>query len=225
MIQIRRIRRTTDSGSSGVSSNSAERINGLVEVGVAIGEAEVVALADLDLVGRVENGGPADELADRSLAAARHCRAERPPTVPGMPVKTSRPPRPARAECEIKAVSGTAAPASTMLSRTVRSEKNGLSRWITRAFDPLVANQDVGPAAQDLECDPFLPAPLQQGDQLVELARIGKIRGRSTQTEPDQGSQRLVEFHGPAEVVEYVHRLGFPTCKTPLADIRSTSST
>ena len=44
--------------------------HGLVEVGVAIGEAEVVALADLDLIGRVEDRGPADELADRALAAA-----------------------------------------------------------------------------------------------------------------------------------------------------------
>ncbi len=45
--------------------------DGLIEVRVAVGEAQVVALANLDLVGRVEDGGPAHELADRALAAAR----------------------------------------------------------------------------------------------------------------------------------------------------------
>ena len=89
-----------------------------------------------------------------------------------------------------------------MFSRTVRSEKKGLSRWMTSGAHSLVANQHVGPARQDFECDAFLPATLQQGDQLVKLTRIGKIRGRPSQAEPNQRSQWNVEFHGSAEVVK-----------------------
>ena len=70
MIQIRRIRRTTDSGSSRLELELGREDHRLVEVRLAVGEAEVVALADLDLVGGVDDGGPADELADRPLAAA-----------------------------------------------------------------------------------------------------------------------------------------------------------
>ena len=94
----------------------------LVEIRLAVGEAEVVALADLDLVGRVEDRGPADELADRPLPAAR-VAASAPPTVPGMPVRISRPASPARAVWEIRAVRGTAAPALTTLPSTATSEK------------------------------------------------------------------------------------------------------
>ena len=69
----------------------------LVEVRLAVGEAEVVALADLDLVGRVEDRGPADELADRPLAAAR-IAAERAADGPGNPREDLEPgePRPRR---------------------------------------------------------------------------------------------------------------------------------
>ena len=70
MIQIRRILRTTDSGFFGRELEFGGEDQGIVEIGVAIGEAQVVALADLDLIGRVEHGGSADELADGSLAAA-----------------------------------------------------------------------------------------------------------------------------------------------------------
>ena len=100
---------------------------GLVEVGVAIGEAEVVALADLDLISRVEDCGPADELADGSLAAAG-VAPQRPADGAGDAGQHLEAAQPRPRECEIKAVSGTAAPASTMLSRTVTSEKKGLSR-------------------------------------------------------------------------------------------------
>lgn len=79
-------------------------------------------------------------------------------------------------------------------------------------FDALVTDEHIRAPTQDLECDPFLPAPLQEGDQFVNLAWIGEIRCRPTESKPYEGSQGHVALHGPAEVVEYVHRPGFPVC-------------
>src|SRR5208337_5255001 len=45
--------------------------NWLVQVGRPVGEAEVVAVADLDLASRIQDGGTPHELADGALAAFR----------------------------------------------------------------------------------------------------------------------------------------------------------
>ncbi len=71
-------------------------------------------------------------------------------------MRISSPAKPARAEWEIKAVSGTAAPASTRLSVMEISAKKGLSRWIDQGVDALVRDQHVGTARQDLEREPFV---------------------------------------------------------------------
>src|SRR5271165_7330669 len=42
----------------------------LIQVRHPVGEAQIVAFPNLDLAGDVENGGPADKLADGSLTAA-----------------------------------------------------------------------------------------------------------------------------------------------------------
>ena len=48
-------------------------------------------------------------------------------------------------------MSGTAAPASTTLSRTVRSEKKGLSRWITSALTPSSRTRTLDPPPRILK--------------------------------------------------------------------------
>ena len=157
---------------------------GLVEVGVSIGEAEVVSLAHLDSISRVDDGRTADELTDRPLAAPALHRSA-PPTVPGIPVSTSRPASPARAECEIKAVSGTAAPASHHIVPHCHVGEEGTFKVDHKGVDPFVADQDVGASTENLERDPFLPASLQECDQLVELPGTGEVRSRPSQTEPN----------------------------------------
>ena len=173
----------------------------LVEVGVAIGEAEVVSFPHLDDISRVENGRAADELADCSLAAAGVA-----------PQGTADRARYARQNLE----AGQSGPGGMRDQGCERDRGPGLHHIVPNrhvreegAFemnhergDPFVANQDVRSSPQNLERDPFLPASLQESDQLVKLTRTGKVRGGSSQTEPNQRSQRLVEFHGPTQVVK-----------------------
>ena len=126
-----------------------------------------------------------------------------PPTVPGMPVRTSRPrqPGPGGVGDQGRERDRGAGLDDIVPDRQVREER--AFEVDHQGVDPLVANQDVGPAPQNLERDPFLPAPLQEGDQLVELARAGEIRGRSTQTEPDQtepAARRVSRFRGSRRI-------------------------
>ena len=88
-------------GVFGDSSKSAERITGSSRLESRSAKLRS-RVRDLDFVGRVQHGGPADELADGTLAVTG-VAAEPPPTVPGIPVRISSPARPDRAECEMRA--------------------------------------------------------------------------------------------------------------------------
>ena len=121
--------------------------HGFIEVRVPVGKAQVVAFAHLDQVGRVEDGGTADELADRPLPAPG-IAAQRSAHCPGNAREDSSPPSPVRADWEMSAVSGTAAPASTTLSRTVTSEKNSALEVDHEGVDPLVPHEEVGATRQ-----------------------------------------------------------------------------
>ena len=66
----------------------------------------------------------------------------------------------------------------------------------------LVADQHVGPAAEDLEGDALVPTTPEEGDQFIEISGAGEKRSRATQSEPDPMGQRLIRLHGPGEVFE-----------------------
>ena len=211
MIQIRRIRRTTDLGIFGLQLELGGEDDRLVEVGVAVGEAQVVALADLDLVGGVEHRGAADELADRTLAAAGiaaqgaadragDARQDLQPA-PGRPAPNARS-RPSAARPH--------RPRPRCRGRST-SEKNGLSRWITRASMPSSRTRTFEPAAQDLERrSPRSRHRFKSATNSSTWRGLREIRRRPAQAKPGQGRQRLVLLDDVREVVERVHRLWFP---------------
>ena len=125
-----------------------------------------------------------------------------PPTVPGMPVRTSRPARPARADLRDQ---GRQRHRGAGLDDVAVDRHVGEGRALQvddQAVDPLVADQDVRAAAEDLERQPLVAAAAEQAEQLVERPGPGQVRGRAPEPEPDVRGQRLIGLDDRAEVVE-----------------------
>ena len=173
----------------------------LVEVRLAVGEAEVVAVADLDLAGGVDDGRAADELADRALAVAGIA----PQGAADGAGDAGQDLQPGQTGAGRVRDQGGQRDGRPGLDDVAVDRHVGEGRALQvddHRLDPLVADEHVRAAAEEPERQLLVATAAEQAEQLVERPRPRQEPRRAAQPEPDVRGQRLIGLDDRAKVVE-----------------------
>ena len=112
-------------------------------------------------------------------------------------------------------MSGTAAPASTTLSSTVRSEKKGLSRWITSASTPSSRTRTLDPPPRILNAIPSCRHRFSRATSSSSWRGLAKYAAGPPRRNQTSGARGTSSFTVPRKSSNTCIGLDSPPRKTP----------